>query len=154
MAVEIERKFLIKNDSWRHLATGKTYRQGYLCVDKDRTVRVRTAGDTAYLTVKGISVGATRLEYEYEIPVNDADMMLNQLCVRPFIEKKRYEILSDGLVWEVDEFEGANKGLIIAEVELEAEDQNFCKPDWIGEQVTGDPRYYNVNLIANPFTTW
>jgi len=154
MAVEIERKFLVKNDSWRHLAKSKAYRQGYLCVDKDRTVRVRIAGDTAYLTIKGISVGASRLEYEYEIPVIDADMMLNQLCVRPFIEKKRYEILSDGLIWEVDEFEGTNKGLIIAEVELETEDQNFCKPDWIGEQVTGDPRYYNVNLIANPFTTW
>lgn len=154
MAVEIERKFLIKNDSWRQLSKGKTYRQGYLSSDKERTVRVRTAGDKGYLTIKGITIGATRVEYEYEIPLGDAISMLDELCIYPLIEKTRYEIRSDGLVWEVDEFEGANQGLIIAEVELETEDQVFTAPDWVGEQVTGDPRYYNVNLIENPFTTW
>ena len=154
MAVEIERKFLLKNDDWRELSTGKTYRQGYLSTDKNRTVRVRTAGETGYLTIKGLSVGASRSEFEYEIPLADANAMLDNLCVAPLIEKKRYEIISDGLVWEVDEFEGDNKGLVIAEVELETEDQDFSKPHWVGDQVTGDPRYYNVNLIARPFTTW
>ncbi len=152
--MEIERKFLVKSNEWRQMAVGKRYRQGYLSTDKDRSVRVRTIGEVGYLNIKGISVGACRSEYEYEILLSDADEMLDNLCLQPLIEKKRSEIAFEGLVWEVDEFEGANQGLIIAEVELETEDQFFAKPDWIGEQITGDPRYYNANLIAHPFNTW
>lgn len=154
MGTEIERKFLVSNNTWRRFGAGKLCRQGYLSLDKDRTVRVRIIGKAGYLTVKGISVGACRSEYEYEIPVKDAHEMLDNLCVQPLIEKKRCEIPFEGLVWEIDEFEGVNQGLIVAEVELEAENQSFALPDWIGQQVTGDPRYYNVNLIAHPFTSW
>jgi len=154
MGIEIERKFLVKGNAWRRLVTGKHYRQGYLTSDKDRAVRVRTIGETGYLTIKGISIGASRCEYEYEIPLNDANEMLDNLCLQPLIKKTRYKIPFEGLVWDVDEFGGANQGLIVAEVELETEDQFFVKPDWIGEQVTDDPRYYNANLIAHPFSMW
>ncbi len=154
MAQEIERKFLVAGDAWRDLAEGVVYRQGYLSTDSDRTVRVRTVGAKGTLTVKGITVGATRTEFEYEIPVADADAMLDALCMRPLIEKTRRKIPFDGLVWEVDEFAGDNDGLVVAEVELSHEDQEFELPDWIGEEVTHDPRYYNANLIAHPFNTW
>ena len=154
MPKEIERKFLLKNDSWRGQDTGKRYRQGYLSTVKERTVRVRTAADKGFLTIKGITVGASRSEYEYEIPVSDANEMLDRLCERPLIEKTRYRISHAGLVWEVDEFEGENRGLITAEVELKDERQSVTPPDWIGKEVTGDPRYFNANLVAKPFTTW
>ncbi len=154
MAKEIERKFLVVGDAWRALASGTTFRQGYLSTVKERTVRVRTIGDKGFLTVKGITVGATRLEYEYEIPVADANEMLEGLCEQPIIEKDRYKIPYEGFTWEIDEFVGVNTGLIVAEIELPSEDQEFSRPDWIGEEVTGDPRYFNSNLIANPFTTW
>jgi CYTH domain-containing protein len=154
MPVEIERKFLIVEDSWRELAEGTFYRQGYLSTVKERTVRVRTIDDKGYLTIKGITIGATRAEYEYEIPAAEANEMLDTLCEQPIIEKKRYKIPRDGFTWEIDEFGGVNQGLIVAEIELEDENQEFSKPDWIGEEVTGDPRYFNSNLIANPFTTW
>lgn len=154
MPVEIERKFLIVDDSWRELAEGTAYRQGYLSTVKERTVRVRTIDDKGYLTVKGITIGATRAEYEYEIPAAEANEMLDTLCEQPIIEKKRYKIPRDGFTWEIDEFGGVNQGLIVAEIELEDENQEFSKPDWIGEEVTGDPRYFNSNLIANPYTAW
>lgn len=154
MANEIERKFLLKNDTWRGQDKGKRYRQGYLSIVKERTVRVRTAGDTGFLTVKGITVGASRPEYEYKIPLKDANEMLDQLCERPLIEKTRYRISHAGLVWEVDEFEGDNRGLVTAEVELKDEHQSVTLPDWVGEEVTGDPRYFNANLVAKPFTQW
>ena len=154
MAVEIERKFLVVEDSWRELAEGTSYRQGYLSTVKERTVRVRTIDDKGYLTIKGITIGATRAEYEYEIPAADANEMLDTLCEQPIIEKKRYKIPRDGFTWEIDEFGGVNEGLIVAEIELESEDQAFDKPDWVGEEVTGDPRYFNSNLIATPFTAW
>ncbi len=154
MAQEIERKFLVKNDSWRGQDSGKRYRQGYLSTVKERTVRVRIAGDKGFLTIKGITVGASRPEYEYEIPVADANEMLDQLCERPLIEKTRYRIPHTGLVWEIDEFEGENRGLISAEVELKDEHQSVELPAWIGQEVTGDPRYFNANLVAKPFTTW
>jgi len=154
MPKEIERKFLLKNDSWRGQDTGKRYRQGYLSTVKERTVRVRTAADKGFVTIKGITVGASRSEYEYEIPVSDANEMLDRLCERPLIEKTRYRISHAGLVWEVDEFEGENRGLITAEVELKDERQSVTPPDWIGKEVTGDPRYFNANLVAKPFTTW
>lgn len=154
MGKEIERKFLVKNDSWRGQGSGKRYRQGYLSTVKERTVRVRTAGEKAFLTIKGITVGASRSEYEYEIPVADANEMLARLCEQPLIEKTRYRISHTGLVWEVDEFEGENRGLITAEVELGDEHQPVPLPGWIGKEVTGDPRYFNANLVAKPFTTW
>jgi len=154
MGKEIERKFLVKGGSWRGLAQGKHYRQGYLSTVKERTVRVRTAGDKGYITVKGISTGASRSEYEYEIPTVDANEMLDKLCERPLIEKTRYRIPQDGLVWEIDEFEGDNRGLITAEVELKDEKQSVRLPDWIDKEVTDDPRYFNANLVAKPFTTW
>jgi len=154
MAQEIERKFLITGEAWRELANGTTYRQGYLSTVKERTVRVRTIDDKGFLTIKGITVGATRAEYEYEIPASDANEMLDDLCEQPIIEKNRYKVSLDGLIWEIDEFDGVNAGLIVAEVELESENQEFTKPEWIGEEVSNDPRYFNSNLIANPYTTW
>ena len=154
MGKEIERKFLIKGDAWRSLAQGTTYRQGYLNRVKERVVRVRTIDDKGFLTIKGITTGATRVEYEYEIPAADADSMLDDLCERYLIEKKRYKIDYREFVWEVDEFLGENQGLIVAEVELESEDQNYEKPEWIGEEVTGDPKYFNSNLVQNPYLKW
>ena len=154
MAKEIEKKFLVKGDDWRKLAEGTVYRQGYLSTEKERVVRVRTIGHTGYLTIKGITVGATRLEYEYEISVSDSNEILDQLCQKPIIEKKRYKVEYEGLIWEIDEFFGVNEGLIVAEVELEDENQTFKTPNWIGEEVTSDPRYFNSNLTKNPYTTW
>ena len=154
MPKEIERKFLVTGDGWRGQGAGKRYRQGYLSTVKERTVRVRTVGDKGVITVKGISTGATRSEYEYEIPRADADEMLDRLCERPLIEKTRYRIPGDGVVWEVDEFDGENRGLIVAEVELRREDQAFTRPDWIGREVTDDPRYFNANLVTHPYSRW
>jgi CYTH domain-containing protein len=154
MAKEIERKFLLVGDAWRELAKGTHYRQGYLNSAKERTVRVRTIDDKGFLTIKGITTGATRVEYEYEIPHSDCTEMLDDLAEKPIIEKARYKIEFGGFIWEVDEFFGVNKGLVVAEIELESEDQAFEKPSWVGEEVTGDPRYYNSSLVANPYTTW
>ena len=154
MGKEIERKFLVKKDTWRALAQGTMYRQGYLNSVKERTVRVRTAGDKGFLTIKGLTTGATRAEYEYEIPLADSNAMLDALAERPLIEKKRHKIDFAGLTWEIDEFFGENQGLIVAEVELKSEDQAFKKPDWAGEEVTGDPRYFNANLIKHPYRKW
>jgi adenylate cyclase len=154
MATEIERKFLVKDDSWRGLGPGSRYRQGYLSTDPERTVRARVVAGKGYLTIKGKTVNAARAEYEYSIPVQDAEEILDELCERPLIEKTRYRIDYQGLVWEVDEFEGENAGLVIAEVELASADQAVSLPGWIGEEVTADPRYYNANLIANPFSRW
>jgi len=154
MATEIERKFLVKDDTWRGLGEGGHYRQGYLSTEPDRTVRVRVVAGKGYLTIKGRTVDATRAEYEYVIPLADANAMLDELCERPLIEKTRYRIDCQGLLWEVDEFEGENAGLVIAEVELASADQVVALPDWVGEEVTTDPRYYNANLIANPFSRW
>jgi len=154
MPKEIEKKFLVKGDGWRGKAVGKRYRQGYLSLVKERTVRVRTVDEKAFITVKGLSVGASRSEYEYEIPVADANEMLDRLCERPLIEKTRYRIPGAGVVWEVDEFAGENRGLIVAEVELEREDQTLMLPEWAGREVTDDPRYYNANLVAHPYSRW
>ena len=153
MALEIERKFLVKGNDWRNVQ-GTMYRQGYLNSDKNRNVRVRVIDDRGYLTVKGISRGAARVEYEYEIPKAEADAMLDNLCEQPLITKMRFKIEFKGYVWEVDEFFGANQGLIIAELELESENQVFIKPEWIGEEVTGDPKYFNSNLIHRPYSKW
>ena len=152
MGTEIERKFMVKKGVWRDKKATK-YRQGYLSTVKERTVRVRTIEDKGYLTIKGISIGASRMEFEYEIPRQDADALLD-ICEKPLIEKNRYKVENGGFVWEVDEFFGENQGLIVAELELENEDQYFPRPDWIGEEVTGDPRYFNSNLVKNPYTKW
>ena len=154
MGKEIERKYLIKDDTWRKDASGTTYRQGYLSTVKERTVRVRTIDDKGFLTIKGITIGATRREYEYEIPTADANEMLDELCEKPIIEKTRFKISHAGLTWEIDEFSGVNQGLIVAEVELESEDQNIDFPPWVGVEVSGDPRYFNSNLIAKPYANW
>lgn len=154
MGIEIERKFLVTGDEWRVLATGTLYRQGYLCATQERTVRVRIAGDKAFLTIKGRTSGVSRTEYEYPIPVADATVMLAELCEQPIIEKKRYRINYQGFVWEVDEFLGENEGLLVAEIELAAEGQEFATPPWVGVEVSSDRRYGNANLVKNPFSTW
>lgn len=154
MGVEIERKFLVSGDAWKALGQGVLLRQGYLSSTPERTVRVRIEGASAMLTIKGISTGATRSEWEYPIPPADAQALLDNLCERPLIEKKRYRIPLDGMVWEVDEFLGENAGLVVAEIELATEDQSFTKPDWIGEEVTHDRRYFNSSLIRNPYSRW
>lgn len=154
MAEEIERKFLVKGVAWQSLATGVLYRQGYLSTVNERTVRVRTIGNRGFITVKGITVSITRLEFEYEIPYADAEQMLNELVERPIIEKKRYTIRYGDAVWEVDEFLGANQGLVVAEIEVDHADAVFAKPDWVGEEVSHDARYFNNNLVRHPYTTW
>lgn len=154
MGTEIERKFLVVDDAWRGQGTATMFRQGYLSTVKERTVRVRAAGEDGWLTIKGITVGATRTEFEYPIPVDDATAMLDELCEQPIIEKVRHVVEFDGTTWEIDEFSGVNKGLIIAEVELGSDDEEFTAPDWLGEEVTDDARYFNANLIAHPYTEW
>jgi adenylate cyclase len=154
MAIEIERKFLVKGEQWRSLGKGKIYRQGYFPTTQGCTIRVRIIGDQGYLTIKGKTQGYSRSEFEYPIPLADAHEMLNTLCDRPLIEKTRYKITLDHLIWEVDEFTGDNQGLILAEVELTSEDQKINLPEWIHQEVTGDPQYYNVNLVKYPFSQW
>jgi CYTH domain-containing protein len=154
VATEIERKFLITGDAWRGRGTSTVFRQGYLSTVKERTVRVRVAGDQGSITIKGITIGATRTEFEYPIPFTDADAMLDELCEQPIIEKTRHVVEFDGTIWEIDEFAGVNEGLIVAEVELDSADQEFTLPRWIGDEVTDDPRYFNANLIAHPYSEW
>lgn len=154
MSKEIERKFLVNGNVWRTLAQGVLYRQGYLSSAKERTVRVRTAGEKGFLTVKGITNGVTRSEFEYEIPFADADEMLSGLAEKPLIEKRRFKNPAGSLVWEIDEFLGENAGLIVAEIELPDEDAPFERPDWLGREVSNDPRYFNSNLVRHPFSQW
>ncbi|MDE5585667.1 MAG: CYTH domain-containing protein [Muribaculaceae bacterium] len=146
MAMEIEHKFLVKNAGYRELATA-VFRisQGYLCREPERTVRVRVKGSRGYLTVKGRNKGASRAEFEYEIDLEDAEKML-AMCVPPVLEKTRYIVPFEGHLWEVDEFAGSRAGLVTAEIELASEDEAYAFPDFIGDDVTGDPRYYNSNL--------
>ena len=153
MGTEIERKFLVVGDSWRGLGKATTMRQGYLSTVAQRTVRVRLAGDLAYLTIKGPSVAATRAEFEYEIPTADAEQLL-AMCEGPLIEKTRYRIPAANVVWEVDVFQGDNAGLLLAECELKKADQEFARPEWLGDEVTDDRRYYNANLSKQPFKNW
>ena len=158
MAIEIERKFLLKNDSWKidekgNEIVGTAFRQGYLKTE-DVTVRVRLEGERSKLTIKGKTVGMSRLEYEYDIPLADANEMLDKLCQKPIIEKTRYLRKEGELTWEIDIFEGENAGLVVAEVELASEDQTVALSSWVGEEVTGDVRYYNSNLVNNPFARW
>lgn len=154
MGKEIERKFLVRGDDWKRVANGIVHRQGYLSTLKERVVRVRTIENQGFLTIKGITRGVSRSEFEYEIPVGDADTMLDDICEKPLIEKKRYKVPVGGLIFEVDEFFGENAGLVVAEVELTDEKQKIDLPDWIGAEVSGDPRYFNSNLIRHPFSKW
>lgn len=152
MAIEIERKFLVNSKDWK-ISEPVQIRQGYLNRDPDRTVRIRAAGNQAWITVKGRTIGSVRSEFEYPIPLDDADALL-LLCERPLLEKRRYHFEHDGRTWEVDEFLGANVGLVVAEIELDTPDAEFSMPSWIGIEVTNDSRYFNSNLSVNPFTTW
>ena len=154
MGVEIERKFLVDGDAWRTLGEATLLRQGYLSADPARTVRVRIDGERAFLTIKGKSVGASRGEWEYPIPVAEAAELLDGLCQQPLVEKVRRRIALGPHTWEVDEFLGVNAGLVVAEIELASEDEAFDKPDWIGREVTGETRYFNSNLIRHPYSQW
>lgn len=154
MASEIERKFLVNRELWPAPGGGVLYRQGYLSVEPKRTVRVRIAGRHAFITIKGETRGVERLEFEYEIPVADATVMLDQLCLKPLIEKTRFKIEFAGHVWEVDEFHGDNAGLLMAEIELEGSDVKFERPPWADAEVSDDPRYFNSNLSREPYTRW
>lgn len=150
MAVEVERKFLVKSDSWREGARGCRIRQGYLCIGEDATVRIRSAGERAFITVKSKTEGISRAEFEYTIPSEDAARMLEDLCAKPIIEKVRYEVPFAGKTWTVDVFEADNTGLIVAEIELTGPDEQVELPPWVGEEVTYDPRYRNSALVSAP----
>jgi len=154
MGVEIERKFLVVGDAWRQLGERVLLRQGYLSTDPERTVRVRIEDGEGVLTIKGKSLGATRGEWEYPIPFDEAAELLDNLCPAPLVEKYRTRVTVGNHVWEVDEFLGANKGLIVAEIELTAEDELFLLPEWTGAEVTGERKYYNSQLIKTPFSRW
>lgn len=154
MGTEIERKFLVVGDAWRRGAKGTPYRQGYLSSTPERTVRVRLEGRRGVLTVKGRTRGAVRDEFEYEIPARDAKAMLDGLCGKPLVEKTRYAVRHGGRTWHVDAFHGENDGLVVAEIELGRESERFEKPPWAGREVTGDARYYNVNLVRRPYRSW
>ena len=153
MAQEIERKFLPANNAWRGQAAGIPYVQGYLCASQGQTVRVRLAGSQAFLTIKGPTQGISRAEFEYPIPEADARELF-LLCPLPLIEKNRYCIEHAGLIWEVDEFSGANSGLVLIEVELTCAEQEILKPSWVGEEVSADSRYSNAMLSRHPYNTW
>jgi CYTH domain-containing protein len=156
MATEIERKYLVHPKAWQQAKANAEYShlsQGYLSLEAERTVRIRIKKELALLTIKGKSKGISRLEFEYQIPLNDG-LALLKICQGSIIEKKRYIIHYDQLTWEVDEFEGDNAGLIVAEVELESENQTFTLPPWIKEEVSDDQRYYNSNLVQHPFKDW
>lgn len=154
MGIEIERKYLINKDKWQPKDEGVSIRQGYLCTDKERTVRVRTKGKKAYLTIKGENEGISRMEMEYEIPFEDATKLLDNLCHKPLIEKTRHIEEHLGHTWEIDVFFGDNEGLIVAEVELSSPTEEVKLPDWIYKEVSDDKRYYNSSLCLKPYTTW
>lgn len=153
MAMEIERRFLVKDESWRDLAEGQRYRQGYLSVDPARTVRVRVVGDDAWLTIKSQVSAMSRHEFEYAIPRADAEALMDAACPM-VVEKIRYKITHAGRLWEVDEFFGENAGLVVAEIELPSEATEFVHPGWLGAEVTADGRYTNAYLSQNPYSRW
>lgn len=155
MAQEIERKFLVEGEFKSKAFAQSHIMQGYICCTKERTVRIRIRNDKGYLTIKGASneAGTSRFEWEKEITLEDAKALM-KLCEPGAIDKVRYLVRSGGHVFEVDEFSGANAGLVMAEVELDSEDESFVKPDFIGQEVTGDIRYYNSQLMKKPFTSW
>lgn len=155
MATEIERKFLVRNESWLSAADGGTrFRQGYIVGAERASVRVRIEGEQANLNIKSATLGVRRMEYEYPVPLSDAEEMLDNLCEKPQIEKTRYLVPHGDHTWEVDVFEGENAGLVVAEVELADENEPFELPSWAGEEVSHDTRYYNVCLVKNPYRNW
>ena len=154
MAKEIERKFLIDLKKIGALEKGASIKQGYITTKDKTVVRVRVSGAKAYLTLKGANQGISRLEFEYEIPVTDANEIIRELCSGPVVEKTRYLIEHEKKLWEVDVFHGDNEGLVVAEVELNSEDENINLPGWVEEEVTGEAKYYNSNLLSNPFKNW
>ena len=153
MPTETERKFLVIGTDWKVGAPGKEFSQGYLSQDPERSVRVRIAGDQAFLTIKGMSHGISRQEFEYPIPRDDASELLS-LCLPAIISKTRYFVEINGHRWEVDEFHGDNQGLVIAEIELDNESDQVELPQWIGKEVSDDTRYYNVSLAKSPYSKW
>ncbi|MFY9282140.1 MAG: CYTH domain-containing protein [Bacteroidia bacterium] len=154
MAQEIERKFRVANDDWRAMtSSSSSLKQGYLSSSAEATVRVRLEDNLGTLTIKSKTKGITRNEFEYAIPAQEAKELLI-ICSRPLIEKTRYRIPQENHTWEIDVFEGDNDGLIIAEIELTSEDDYFVKPQWLGEEVSGDSRYYNSNLATHPYVNW
>ena len=154
MSIEIERKFLLSTDAWRALGVPVRYTQGYLSRAPGRTVRVRLAGDHAFVTIKGPARNLARAEFEYEVPVDDARYMLEHLCERPLIDKERRRIPVGAHVFEVDEFFGENAGLVVAEVELRDANEPFERPAWLGVEVTSDMRYSNSSLVSLPYSQW
>lgn len=153
--LEIERKFLVRNDGWRaDVAKSEYFRQGYLNDEVGCSVRVRVSGERAWLNLKSVTIGAQRHEFEYEIPKADANRMLDLLARKPLIEKTRHYLDAGRHTWEIDVFEGDNAGLVVAEIELDSPDEAFEKPDWVGAEVTDDPRYYNTSLSKHPYKTW
>ncbi len=155
MAIEIERKFLLKNEQWRELVFKSIrYQQGYLNSDANSSVRIRTSDDTAKLNIKSATIGSQRAEYEYTIPMDDAQELLATLCHQPLVEKVRHLVKIAEHIWEIDEFSGDNAGLIVAEIELSHVDEDFIKPDWLGKDVTEELRYYNNQLCKHPFKEW
>jgi adenylate cyclase len=155
MPQEIERKFLVRDDRWRPAVyRSERLRQGYLVSDATRSVRIRITGDAAHLNIKSATLGVSRSEYEYPIPLSDAGELLEQLCRQPLLEKTRHWLRYGEHVWEVDVFDGDNAGLIVAEVELSAPDEDFARPPWLGEEVSHDRRYYNSCLAEHPYQDW
>ncbi len=155
MAIEIERKFLISSDEWRHDADdGIQITQGYMGSNEKSSVRIRVNGETANINIKSKTIGAQRSEYEYAISLEDANEMLTALCDRPYIDKIRYHVNHQGHIWEIDVFAGENEGLIVAELELTSVDETFALPSWLGVEVTEDPRYYNICLVSHPYKSW
>ena len=154
MGLEIEKKFLIKNDNWKQFVSEeKEITQGYLNANPNRTVRVRIAGKLGFLTIKSKSKGSVRSEFEYEIPIEDATELI-ELCEKPILSKTRFIVKFENHKWEIDVFEKENKGLVVAEIELSKEDEFFLTPDWIGKEVTEETKYYNLQLIENPYSEW
>lgn len=155
MAVEIERKFLVNCDVWRgQVESSVAMVQGYLAETDSCSIRVRLSGDTASLNFKGLTIGARRTEFEYPVPPEDARQMLDLYCGTRLIEKTRHYLRLSDWTWEIDEFNGANAGLVVAEVELDSEDDDFARPEWLGREVTSDPRYYNIRLVECPYSEW
>jgi len=155
MSIEIERKFLVKDDTWqKDVFKTEEISQGYLANTELTSIRVRLSEDKATLNIKSMTLGVTRTEYEYPIPLTDARSLLGNMCIRPLIEKTRHHINCGNHTWEVDVFEGDNTGLIVAEIELNDKDEQFERPDWLGQEVSNEPRYYNVCLLTNPYSKW
>ncbi len=154
MAKEIERKYLVNRNAWAPAGPGVRLTQGYLSADKARVVRVRIEGRAGTLTIKGPTRGITRSEFEYAIPLADAEEMLASLCSQPLIDKHRHTELHGGRVWQIDVFHGANDGLVVAEVELPEPDAALEVPAWTGKEVSSDPRYFNSNLLSHPYREW